>query len=165
MADKFDNPNMVVFQENIALVEKKEREMRNTGGALSASWNNPIEDLDPSLITDDKRRAIIESQQRDAERRAREQVAPRAAGRSAHLPPPPVEGTIVIPLPAMKKFKALLGKLFELKVILAPDQAAMFLADLQTMKTPKNMSDTKYIVKLIESLEGIVKTNEPNPSA
>lgn len=145
MVDKFENPNFVMSQENLDLVNKKERESRNAGG-MTSSWTEPP---DPSLVPPDKMKLILESQAAHAkvvEKEEKRITAPDYHRSSAK------SRLVTIPPQAMRSFKTLLNLFGAVQVNLTSDQSKLLLESLEKTPTPKNMVDAKALFNLMEIL-------------
>ena len=152
MARDFSNPNTKLVEVTPEMQRKERERSAPSGGGMFASWNSPIEELDPSLVPADKLKAIQESQAREAAKPKDFQpgevipVLKRVAGKNL----------VVIPIQAIKQFKSLLPMFQDIEVVFNPEQAQLFLDELGNMKTPAKMSDAKAIVKLTDQLERLV---------
>lgn len=135
-----NNPNFRVSEDNLALVNKKEREGR-LGSGLSASWTTPESELE-KIVPADKLELIRKSQAAHPLREVKETFTVRQSPK-----------LVTIPKAAMGSFKRLLPLFEAVQVNLSTDQSRMLLESLQAMPTPKNMMDAKSIFNLMEALQ------------
>lgn len=122
---------------------------------ITASWNAPIDSIDPALLPEDKRKMLMETQQKQALEKPAETPQPNRP--AASLPQPRSQGLVLIPAQAIKLFKRVLDTFPSVEVVLTPEQAESLLSELQLMKTPKSMSDAKAIIRLFDRLEEIIE--------
>lgn len=144
MPDKFDNPNFAISQDNLAMVERKERESRLSSG-MTSSWTSPP---DPELVPPDKMKMILESRAKQVDK-DREFVKAHITEREG---PASRACLVTIPKQALKPFLRVLPLFEAVQVNLTTDQRKMLLEALQGLKTPPNLMDAKAIFNLMEVL-------------
>lgn len=147
MSDKFENPNFSISQENLDLVNRKERESKNSGG-MTSSWTGIP---DPELVPPDKMKLILESRQKQAEKER--QFDERQQATPIRQPPSlPRAKLVTIPKQAIKSIIRLLPLFEAVQMNLTSEQSKMLLDSLSSLPTPKNMMDAKAIFNLMEML-------------
>lgn len=128
-----DNPNLIIDDKNVAIVDAKIRETQALTRGVMSSWENPLEGVHEGpmgRVTVPKKDLEIQNVR-------------------ASLSSQPF---VTVPTQAIKEFKRLIPLFGEVKVLLTDEQKRVFLDSLQSMPTPKMMSDAKAIFTLMEAL-------------
>lgn len=144
------SPNFRIDQDQLAVVERKEREDRALGGGITASWTGHATEPFASL-PEDKRKLLAQSQL---------DHPPKFEPPELQTPPrpfPPFTASRLLTIPAqanaiVRKLLPSLASLATVEMRLSEPQRALLLRALQAMPTPKKMEDAKAIFDLMESL-------------
>ena len=133
-------------------MEQRDRQRSGSAGVgIMASWTGTasLDDLDPALIPEDKRRMLEATQAKQAKPPENDPPRPQAG-------PMPKSGMLSVPPQAMKQFRDYIKNVSTIKVQLTSEEARLFLDIVESMPTPKAMSDAKAIIRLTEQLEAML---------
>lgn len=131
-----DNKDVFIDQKAVDQIDAKIRESSSMSNLVMSSWGNPIEGVKEGpkgRITPPKKEEPVVV------------TSPVHSGQRV--------STILIPSQAIKLLKQLLPLFGEVIVQLTSEQKTLLLESLQSMPTPKVMSDAQAIFKLMEALQ------------